>query len=84
MCQGGQTNLRCAPEFDVMSQGWKEGADVMCHEWSTGGDRKPCRNVLPSRFSNTKFARFAPKLRLVLVSVPSRLQMLSRKLPDSY
>lgn len=48
-------DLRQAPEFDVMSQGWKEGAGVMCWEWSAGGDRKPCR------FSNTEFARFAPK-----------------------
>lgn len=27
---GGQRSLRWAPEFDVVFQGWKEGADVTC------------------------------------------------------
>ena len=75
-------NLEPGPEFDVMSQGWKKR--VMCWNWSSRGDRKPCREVLLSRFSNSEHARFALKLWLILISTPSRLQMLSRKLPDPY
>lgn len=68
------------PEFNVVSQGWKKRAGLMCWDWSTRDDRKPYREVLLSKFGNSEHPRFALKLWFILISAPSRLQMLSRLL----